>query len=222
MRPAPEKLIDHTLLQPDATNADVERLCEEASKYAFMAVCVNPVHVERCVAMLAGSAVRVATVAGFPFGANRTQAKTVEATAGVALGAQEIDMVMDIGALRSGEFDQVAHDIRTVRKACAAGIVLKVIIEACYLDDAQKRTACQIAMAEGADFVKTSTGFGPSGANADDVRLMREVVGPEVGVKAAGGIRDAETFWTMVRAGASRIGTRAGVQIINEIRASAK
>jgi deoxyribose-phosphate aldolase len=217
MRPAPEKLIDHTLLRPDATGADIERHCEEAAKHAFMAVCVNPLHVERCVTALAGSDVRVATVAGFPFGATRTQAKTVEATSAVALGAREIDMVINIGALRSGEHDQVAHDIRTVRKACAAGIVLKVVIETCYLDDAQKRTACQIAMAEGADFVKTSTGFGPSGATADDVRLMREVVGPEFGVKAAGGIRDAETFWTMVRAGANRIGTSAGVAIIEQI-----
>ena len=218
MRPAPEKMIDHTLLQPDATNADIERLCDEATEYGFMAVCVNPVHVERCVAMLAGSGVRVATVAGFPFGANRTQAKTVEATSAVALGAEEIDMVITIGALRSGENDHVAHDIRTVRKACAAGIILRVIIETCYLDDTQKRTACQIAMAEGADFVKTSTGLGPAGATPEDVRLMREMVGPEMGVKAAGGIRDAATFWTMVRAGANRIGTSAGVQIIDEIR----
>ncbi len=218
--PAPERLIDHTLLKPDATSADIERLCDEAAKYGFMAVCVNPVHVEQCVKALAGTGVHIDTVVGFPFGANITPVKMLEASSAIAHGAQEIDMVINVGALRSGRHDEVAHDVRTVRKACANGVLLKVIIETGYLDDAQKRTACRIALSEGADFVKTSTGFGPGGATPEDVRLMRQVVGPEIGVKAAGGIRDAETFWTMVRAGANRIGTSSGVKIVEEIRAS--
>ena len=219
-RVAPERLIDHTLLKPEATWADIERLCEEAAGYGFMAVCVHPVYVERCVAALEGSGVRVGSVAGFPFGGALHRVKAFEAARAIEHGAREIDMVLNIGALLSGDHDEVGRDIRAVRHACFGGVILKVIIETCYLDDAQKRTACQIAMAEGADFVKTSTGLGPGGATAGDVRLMREVVGPEMGVKAAGGIRDAATFWTMVRAGANRIGTSAGVAIIEEIRAS--
>ena len=225
MGPAPERLIDHTLLKPDATSADIERLCDEAAKYKFMAVCVNPVHVECCVAALEGSSVRVATVAGFPLGATLPEAKAFEAARAIELGAHEIDIVINIGALRSGLEKDVVRDIRAVREACAGGVILKVIIETCYLDDAQKRTACRIALSEGADFVKTSTGFGyaakgGAGATPEDVRLMRQVVGPEFGVKAAGGIRDAHTFWTMVRAGANRIGTSSGVKIVEEIRAS--
>lgn len=215
--PAPEKLIDHTLLKAEATSADVERLCAEAAKCDFMAVCVHPIHVERCVRALAGTDVRIGTVAGFPFGAQLPDAKAFGAARAIELGAREIDMVPDIGALLDGRLDDVAADIRTVRTACD-GIVLKVILETCYLDDAQKRAACRIAMAEGADFVKTSTGLGPAGATPEDVRLMRETVGPEIGVKAAGGIRNADTFWTMVHAGANRIGTRSGVRIIEEIR----
>jgi len=215
--PAPERLIDHTLLRPDATTADVERLCEEAAAYGFWAVCVQPVHVEHCVKLLEKADVRVATVAGFPLGAALPEAKAFEAKRAVQLGAREIDMVINIGALLDGDDKRVAADIRAVRDACALGIVLKTIIETGYLDDARKRAACRIAMAEGADFVKTCTGFGPGKATPEDIRLMREVVGPEFGVKAAGGIRDADTFWTMVRAGANRIGTSAAVQIMREI-----
>jgi len=218
-RPAPESLIDHTLLKPDATDADVERHCAEGAQYHFAVVCVHQVHVERAVRLLAGSGVRVGTVAGFPFGAQWPEVKAFEAARGVERGARDIDMVLNVGALRSGLLDEVARDIAAVRKACPSGIVLKIIIETCYLDDEQKRAACRIAMAEGADFVKTSTGLGPGGATPEDVRLMREVVGPERGVKAAGGIRNAQDFWTMIRAGANRIGTSTGVAIIEEIRA---
>ena len=215
--PAPEKLIDHTLLKAEATSADVERLCAEAAKCGFMAVCVHPIHVERCVHALAGTDVRIGTVAGFPFGAQLPEAKAFGAARAIELGAREIDMVLDLGALLEGRDEDVAADIRTVRKACE-GVVHKVILETCYLDDAQKRVACRIAMAEGADFVKTCTGFGPGKATPQDIHLMRDVVGPEFGVKAAGGIRTKDAFWTMVRAGANRIGTSAGVQIIDEIR----
>ncbi|MBN1916736.1 MAG: deoxyribose-phosphate aldolase [Verrucomicrobia bacterium] len=214
----PERLIDHTNLKPDATRADVERLCDEALEHSFAAVCVNPVWVELCAERLAGSNTRVATVAGFPLGATLPDAKAFEAARSVERGAHEIDMVINIGALLEGDEKAVAADTRVVREACAGGIVLKVIIETCYLSDAQKRTACRIALSEGADFVKTSTGLGPGGATAADVSLMRRVVGPEMGVKAAGGIRDAATFWTMLRAGANRIGTSAAVAIMREIR----
>jgi len=217
--PAPETLIDHTLLRLDATVADVERHCAEGAQYHFVVVCVHQVHVERAVRLLDGSGVRVGTVAGFPFGAQWPEVKAFEAARGVERGARDIDMVLNVGAMRSGLLDDVARDIAAVRRACPAGITLKIILETCYLDDDQKRIACQIAMSEGVDFVKTSTGLGPGGATPDDVRLMRDVVGPERGVKAAGGIRDAEKFWTMVRAGANRIGTSTGVAIIQEIRA---
>lgn len=233
---APERLIDHTNLKPDATRADVERLCDEALEHNFIAVCVNPVWVELCAKRLAGSNTRVATVAGFPLGATLPEVKAHEAARAIERGAHEIDMVINIGALLGGDAKRrldeasgfvavstgggdekaVAADIRAVRQACGDA-VLKVIIETCYLSDAQKRTACRIAMSEGADFVKTSTGLGPAGATADDVKLMRRVVGPAMGVKAAGGIRDATTFWTMVRAGANRIGTSSAVAIMREI-----
>lgn len=221
-RPAPEQLIDHTNLKPDATRADVERLCKEALEHGFFAVCVNPVRVEQCAAMLEDTGVSVATVAGFPLGAMLPEAKAYEAARAVELGAHEIDMVINVGALLDGDEARVAADIRAVRAACEQGVILKVIIETGTLDDARKGTACRIALSEGVDFVKTCTGFGPGQATADDVRLMRRTVGPEIGVKAAGGIRDAATFWTMVRAGANRIGTSAGVQILEEIRASEK
>jgi deoxyribose-phosphate aldolase len=232
---APERLIDHTNLKADATRADVERLCDEALEHDFAAVCVNAVWVELCAKRLAGSSTRVATVAGFPLGAALPEVKAYEAARAIERGAREIDMVINIGALLDADEKAVADDIRAVREACgdakrcldeargfvavsvSGGIVLKVIIETCYLKDAQKRTACRIALREGADFVKTSTGLGPGGATADDVKLMRRVVGPEMGVKAAGGIRDAATFWTMVRAGANRIGTSAAVAIMREI-----
>jgi deoxyribose-phosphate aldolase len=216
--PAPERLIDHTLLRPDTTTADIERLCEEAAAHGFWCVCVQPVHVERCVTLLSGTAVRVGTVAGFPLGTELPEAKAFEAQRAVELGAREIDMVINIGALLDGDDKRVAADVRAVREACAQGVVLKLIIETGYLDDARKRAACRIAMAEGADFVKTCTGFGPGRAMPRDIRLMREVVGPEFGVKAAGGIRTKDDFWTMVRAGANRIGTSSAVAIINEIR----
>jgi deoxyribose-phosphate aldolase len=211
------RYIDHTLLRPDAVVADIDKLCAEAAEHRFAAVCVNPTWVRRAAEDLRDSDVGVASVVGFPFGATPTEIKVFEARRAIRDGAREIDMVINIGALLDKDEKAVAADIRAVRQACEKGTVLKVIIETCYLSDAQKRTACRIALSEGADFVKTSTGLGPGGATADDVKLMRRVVGPEMGVKAAGGIRDAATFWTMVRAGANRIGTSAAVAIMREI-----
>lgn len=213
------KLIDHTLLRPDATNEDIVNLCREARQYQFATVCVNPCWVPLAVAELANSPVKVCTVAGFPLGANTTEIKVAEAVAAVRSGAREIDMVINVGALRSKDYDRVRQDIRAVAELCHnAGAILKTIIETCFLDDYQKAVACAIASMAGADFVKTSTGFAASGATVHDVELMRKVVGAGMGVKAAGGIRTIEDLRRMLAAGANRIGTSAGVQIM---RASA-
>ncbi|MCC6862650.1 MAG: deoxyribose-phosphate aldolase [Bryobacterales bacterium] len=208
-------LIDHTLLRPEATAADVAALCREAVDYRFASVCVNPCWVSLAVAELAGSPVRTCTVAGFPLGAAMTEIKAAEAAAAVRAGAAEIDMVINVGALRSGDYERVRQDIRAVVRVChEAGAIVKTILETAYLDDHQKAVACAIAKMAGADFVKTSTGFGPAGATEHDVALMRRVVGPEMGVKAAGGIRTLEDLRKMVAAGASRIGASAGVKIV--------
>ncbi len=215
----PASLIDHTLLKPTATADQVRQLCAEAREHEFAAVCVNPVWVSLCAELLAGSGVQVCTVVGFPLGADLPEAKAFEAERCVALGATEIDMVINIGALKSQQYVAVRDDIAAVVRAShAAGAIVKVIIEAAYLTDAEKVAACVLAEDAGADFVKTSTGFGPSGATAADVALMRGVVSPEVGVKAAGGIRNAEDFRIMVAAGANRIGASAGVKIVAELR----
>ena len=207
-------LIDHTLLRPEATREDIVKLCEEARRYRFASVCVNPYWVALAAAELAGSAVKVCTVVGFPLGATSTEAKRAETEAALKAGAHEIDMVQNIGALRSGDYDAVQADIAAVVKAAhAAGAIVKVILETALLDDPQKIKACQLAKAAGADYVKTSTGFGPSGATTHDVALMRETVGPEMGVKASGGIRTLVDFHAMVDAGATRIGTSSGVLI---------
>jgi deoxyribose-phosphate aldolase len=217
--PSLARLIDHTLLRPEATREDIVALCREACLYGFATVCVNPYWVPLAVAEVASSAVKVCTVAGFPLGAAVTEIKVAEAAAALRSGAREIDMVINLGALRSGDYDRVRQDIRAVADVChEAGAALKTIIETCYLDDHQKAVACAIAKMAGAEFVKTSTGFAAAGATVHDVALMRKVVGSQIGVKAAGGIRTIEDLGKMVAAGANRIGTSAGVEIM---RASA-
>jgi deoxyribose-phosphate aldolase len=212
------KLIDQTLLKPEATRQNIELLCREAFDFKFANVCINPVWITLAAQLLRGSGVGVCAVIGFPFGATTADVKAYEARGALARGAHEIDMVLDIGALRSGERDGVMRDIEGVTTACREGsAVSKVIIEAALLTDEEKVVACTLAKGAGADFVKTSTGFGPGGATAADVRLMRSVVGPAMGIKAAGGIRDLAAVKAMIAAGATRIGTSAGVSIVHEI-----
>jgi len=208
-------LIDHTLLKPEATRDDILKVCKEARKYNFASVCINPYWVPLVAAQLAGSPVKVCTVIGFPLGATSTEAKVAETEAALRVGAQEIDMVQNVGALRSGDHDAVKADIAAVVEVThAAGAIVKVILETALLDDNQKVMACMLAKIAKADFVKTSTGFGPSGATAHDVELMRMTVGPEMGVKASGGIRTLEDVKKMAAAGATRIGASASVKIV--------
>jgi deoxyribose-phosphate aldolase len=208
-------LIDHTILKPDATRDDVIRICREARQYQFASVCVNSYWVPLVSAELAGSPVKVCAVVGFPLGAASTESKAAETEVAVRAGAQEIDMVINVGALRSGDYAAVKFDIEQVVKAAhAGGAIVKVILENALLDDAQKVVACTLCKLAGADFVKTSTGFGPSGATAHDVALMRAVVGPEMGVKAAGGIRTLDDLKAMAAAGANRIGASASIKIV--------
>ena len=208
-------LIDHTMLRPEATRADIVKLCGEARQYGFATVCINPYWVPLAASELAGTAAKVCTVVGFPLGATSTEAKVAEAAAALRAGACEIDMVINVGALRSGDFDTVKLDIQAVARVCHdAGAIVKVILETALLDDAQKTTACGLAQAAGADFVKTSTGFGPAGATVQDIVLMRHAVGPRMGVKAAGGIRTLDDFRAMVAAGANRVGASASVKIV--------
>jgi deoxyribose-phosphate aldolase len=210
-------LIDHTLLKPEATRADILRLCEEARRYGFASVCINPYWVPLAAEQLRGASVKVCTVVGFPLGATLPSVKRWEAAEAVKLGAQEIDMVINVGPLRSGDLDAVRLDIRGVVEVSHAGCaIVKVILETALLDDEQKVAGCLLAQAAGADFVKTSTGFGPGGATAHDVELMRFVVGEAMGVKAAGGVRSLEDLKKMVSAGATRIGASASVKIIEE------
>jgi deoxyribose-phosphate aldolase len=210
-------LIDHTLLKPDATRADIERLCREALEFGFAAVCVNPTWVPLASSLLAGSRVVACSVVGFPLGASTTDTKAFEARRALFDGAREIDMVVNLGALKSGDLTIVQKDIEAVTAAAhEAGALTKVIIEAALLTDDEKVAACTLAKAAGADYVKTSTGFGPGGATAADVALMRRVVGPGMGVKAAGGIGTLDALRTMVTAGATRIGASAGVRIVRE------
>jgi deoxyribose-phosphate aldolase len=213
--PAIAALIDHTILKADATRADVVKVCREARQYGFASVCVNPYWVPLVTAELAGSRVKVCTVVGFPLGATSTESKVCETQVATRAGAQEIDMVINVGALKSGEHDAVRNDIATVcRAAHAGGAIVKVIIETALLDDEQKRVACQLAKAAGAEFVKTSTGFAATGATAHDVALMRAAVGPVMGVKASGGIRTLDDLRAMAAAGATRIGASASVKIV--------
>ncbi len=208
-------LIDHTILKPDATRADIIKVCREARQYNFASVCVNSYWVPLVRAELAGSPVKVCTVVGFPLGAASTEAKAAEASTAVCAGAQEVDMVINVGALRSGDQEAVKADIEeVVRVSHKGGAIVKVILETALLDDNQKAVACMLSKEAGADFVKTSTGFGPSGATAHDIALMREVVGPRMGVKASGGIRTLEDLQAMTAAGATRIGASASVKIV--------
>jgi deoxyribose-phosphate aldolase len=212
-------MIDHTLLKPDATRREIETLCQEAAQYEFASVCVNPIWVALCARLLQGSRVKVCSVVGFPLGATTADVKHYETRRAIFDGACEIDMVINVGALKSGDLRVAERDIEAVTMPCReAGTVSKVIIEAALLTDEEKITACTLAKAAGADFVKTSTGFGPGGATAHDVALMRRVVGHEMGVKAAGGVRDLEGLKAMVAAGATRIGASAGVRIVQESR----
>lgn len=212
-RQALAAMIDHTILKPEAMEAEVLRFCDEAKRHGFRSVCVNSAYVPLVAAALRGTEVRACAVVGFPLGAASAAAKAAETRQAIADGAAEIDMVIAIGALKDGRLDAVRADIQAVRDACP-GAVLKVIIETCLLTDAEKRQACLIAKDVGADFVKTSTGFSKSGATVADVALMRETVGPEMGVKASGGVRSAETAQAMIAAGATRIGTSSGIQIV--------
>ena len=210
-------MIDHTLLKPDATRKDIEALCLEAAEYTFASVCVNPTWVALCATLLQGSGVKVCSVVGFPLGATTADTKHYETRRAIFDGAREIDMVINVGALKSGDVRLVERDIEAVTIPCReAGVLSKVIIEAALLTDDEKVTACTLAKAAAADYVKTSTGFGPGGATAADVMLMRRVVGQEMGVKAAGGVRDLEGLKAMVAAGATRVGASAGVRIVQE------
>ncbi|HET8667118.1 MAG TPA: deoxyribose-phosphate aldolase [Terriglobales bacterium] len=214
------RAIDHTVLKPEATPEQVKKLCIEAKQYGFAAVCVQPCYVELAALELKDTSVKVASVVGFPHGATLTSAKALEASETARLGAGEVDMVINVGQLKAGNRQYVEDDIRAVAEASHEnGAILKVIIETCLLNREEKIAACQLSVAAGADFVKTSTGFSTSGATAEDVALMRGVVGPKVGVKAAGGVRTAADAIAMLNAGANRIGASASVAIVKELGA---
>lgn len=208
-------MIDHTILKPEATQDQIAQLCFEARKYNFASVCVNPTNVKLCASLLEGSDIDICTVVGFPLGATPTDVKVFETQQAIREGATEVDMVLNVGALKSRDYELVREDIASIARACHAGsAILKVIIEAALLTDEEKVVACQLAKVAGADFVKTSTGFGPGGATVEDVALMRKVVGPSIGVKAAGGIKTFEDAQRMIAAGASRLGASASVKIV--------
>lgn len=209
------KYIDHTLLKPDASAEQIDVLCDEAVKYRFFSVCVNSSWVEYCARRLGGTGVKVCAVVGFPLGAMDSRTKGLEARTAISNGAAEIDMVVNLGTLKAKDLKAIREDMLAVRRACRAGITLKVIIETCLLTDEEKVIACQIAKDIGADFVKTSTGFSKSGATAADVALMRRTVGPKMGVKASGGVKTYEDAVLMIRSGATRLGTSSGVAIVS-------
>lgn len=208
------KMIDHTLLKAEATVEQVQKICDEAKQYVFASVCVNPTWVKFCAEQLAGTEVKVCTVIGFPLGASTSAVKAYETKDAIANGAGEIDMVINIGALKDGQFNIVLEDIKAVVNA-ANGTLVKVIIETCLLTDEEKVKACELAVEAGADFVKTSTGFSTGGATAEDIALMRKTVGPTIGVKASGGVRSLEDMKAMIDNGATRIGASSGVAIMN-------
>lgn len=209
------RMIDHTLLKPDSTKEQILQLCEEAKEYEFATVCVNPSWVRTAAKELKGTSVGVTTVIGFPLGATSTFTKVAETRDAIASGATEVDMVINIGALKSKDEGTVYQDIKQVVRAASGQAVVKVIIETGFLTDEEKERACLLAKEVGADFVKTSTGFGPGQATVEDIRLMRETVGPNIGVKASGGVRDAESAKAMIEAGANRIGASAGIAIVS-------
>ncbi len=213
------KFIDHTNLKAYASRDDIKKLCNEAKEYGFYAVCVNPYRVKDAAEFLKGTDIKIASVVGFPLGATFTETKVQEAIMAIRDGAREIDMVMNIGAMKDGNYDLVENDIREVVEAAhEMNAKVKVIIETCYLTDEEKRKVCEIAKKAGADFVKTSTGFGSAGARVEDVKLMRETVGEEMGVKAAGGIHNANEAIAMIEAGATRIGASRSVQIMESLK----
>lgn len=210
------KFIDHTNLNPAATEDDIRRLCEEAKSYGFYAVCVNPANVRLCHRLLAGTDIKIASVVSFPFGASKPEAKAFEAEAAIDDGADELDFVINVGALRSGNLELVENDMKAVASVAKRhGKISKAILETGYLTEDQKRIACKIAVEAGVDFVKTSTGYGPSGASVADVITLREATGGRARVKAAGGIRTAKQAIELIEAGASRIGTSHGVDIVS-------
>ncbi|MCF6092856.1 deoxyribose-phosphate aldolase [Microaerobacter geothermalis] len=209
------KMIDHTLLKPEATAEMIDKLCEEAKTYGFASVCVNPVWVKRAAENLKGTDVRVCTVIGFPLGTTTSATKAFETNEAIENGAQEVDMVIHVGALKSGDDQYVREDIAAVVKASSERAIVKVILETGLLTDEEKERACRISKEAGAHFVKTSTGFNKGGATAEDIALMRRTVGPEMGVKASGGVRDYKTAKEMIEAGANRIGASSSVAIVN-------
>lgn len=209
------RVIDHTLLSPTAAPADIDRLCDEAAHFSFWAVCVNPCHVARASERLDGSGIKVCSVVGFPLGCNTTATKVMEGVEAMKNGASELDVVMNVGLFKAGEYEAVVRDMKDFI-LLTPGAVHKVIIETCYLTDAEKAGAARLAAEVGAEFVKTSTGFGPGGAKAGDVALLREAAVGKAKVKASGGIRDLDTLIHMVQAGAERVGTSSGVAIIEE------
>jgi deoxyribose-phosphate aldolase len=212
-------LIDHTALKPETTKAQIEKLCSEAIEYGFASVCVNPCYVTLCSQLLKDSKVKVCTVIGFPLGATTSAVKSAEASEAIQNGAKEVDMVINVGAVKAGDFDYVRQDVAVVVQAAKGKALVKVILETCLLTDEEKKICCRICKEAGADFVKTSTGFSTGGATVADIRLMRDIVKPDLGVKASGGIRDYETAKAMVDAGASRIGASASVAIANKEQA---
>jgi deoxyribose-phosphate aldolase len=207
------KYIDHTVLKATTTVEDIKKLCAEAKEYKFFSVCVNGAYVELAKKELEGSDVKVAAVIGFPLGAMTKEAKVFEAKECIANGASEIDMVLNVGLMKSGEYEKVGEEIKAIKEAIGTN-VLKVILETCYLTDAEKRKACELSVAAKADFVKTSTGFGTGGATVEDITLMKEVVGDKAQIKASGGVRDFETAKRYIDMGVTRLGTSSGVQLM--------
>ncbi|MGG7057415.1 deoxyribose-phosphate aldolase [Clostridium tertium] len=207
------RMIDHTSLKPEATEKEIEKLCKEALEYNFASVCVNPAMVEKATSMLKDSDVKVCTVIGFPLGATTTEVKVFETEDVIKKGATEVDMVINVGKLKEGNLEYVKNDIESVVNAAKGKALTKVIIETCLLTDEEKITACKLSKEAGADFVKTSTGFSTGGATASDIKLMRETVGPDLGVKASGGVRSLEDAMTMIENGATRIGASASIAI---------
>ena len=207
------KMIDHTVLKAFSTREDVIKVCKEAKEYGFFSVCINPTHIELAKKELEGSNVKVCTVIGFPLGANTSEVKAFETKDAIAKGAHEVDMVINIGALKDKNYDLVYNDIKAVVDAANKEALVKVIIETCYLTDEEKKIACELSVKAGADYVKTSTGFGTGGSTPEDIKLMRDVVGPNIGVKASGGVRTTEDAIKVIDAGASRIGASASISI---------
>lgn len=208
-------MIDHTVLKAFTTKEDVIKVCNEAKEHGFFSVCINPTHIELAKKELMDSNVKVCTVIGFPLGANTPQVKAFETTDAIAKGADEVDMVINIGALKDKNYDLVYEDIKAVVDAANKKALVKVIIETCYLTDEEKKIACELAVKAGTDYVKTSTGFGTGGSTPEDIKLMRDVVGENIGVKASGGVRNTKDAKAVINSGATRIGASASVAIIN-------